>query len=514
MNETIPPITDNPPQPKTSGLAIWSLVLGILGLVLLLFCVGPLFAIPGVICGHMAYSRIKRSAGELAGQGLAIAGLVTGYIGIACALVIIPMMLAIAIPNFVKARETAMMNACLNNLRQIDAAKNEWALEKGRKTGDVPTAQDLKPYLKNGISPACPAGGTYTIGAVGDVPTCSIPQHKLSQPGMGGVENAPTENNNAIKVAASPQEAVTPGAVGVFIPAPYGTDMVHDPKRNILYISAGDSVLRYQMASNSFLPPLVLGGELRGIDMSPDNDLLAVADASDNNGSIGIHLVDLKTGTNTHVTFRAERMEGGAYSVAFGADGTVWITSTFHGSGEVPLRKYSPANKHAIVVTHISQDTMLAASADREYIAYAEANSSAGDYGRFRCQATQLQPPLRANAYLYEIGISRDGTQLAVPGYAGVVLSGASVQKLDEKETIGVAYHPQRDFVFLARAGISTIAVYETATYTMVKELDFGDKFEWGGNHAFQRGRLRLSSDGKFIFCTVQGGIRYAETGL
>jgi hypothetical protein len=77
-----------------------------------------------------------------------------------------------------------------------------------------------------------------------------------------------------------------------------------------------------------------------------------------------------------------------------------------------------------------------------------------------------------------------------------------------------VAYHPQRDFIFLARAGISTIAVYETTTYTMVKELDFGDKFGWVGNRAFKQGRLRLSSDGKFIFCTVQGGVRCAETGL
>ena len=181
----------------------------------------------------------------------------------------------------------------------------------------------------------------------------------------------------------------------------------------------------------------------------------------------------------------------------------------------MPLRKYLPASKYTVAITaRISQDTMLAASADREFIAYAEPSSSAGDYGRFRCRATQLQPPLRANAYLYEIGISRNGTQLAVPTGGGVVLSGAPVQKLDEKETIGVAYHPQRDFVFIARAGISTIAVYETATYTKVKELDFGDKFEWVGNHAFQRGRLRLSSDGKFIFCTVQGGVRCAETGL
>jgi hypothetical protein len=512
MNETIPPVSGYPPQPKTSGLAIWSLVLGILSLV----CFSIFSGIPGVICGHKALSKIKHSGGALSGQGLAIAGLVTGYLGILWAVIFIPMLLAIAIPNFVKARDTAMMNACLNNLRQIDAAKNQWALEKRGKTGDVPAAQDLKPYLKNGVFPTCPAGGTYTIGAVGNDPTCSIPEHTLSQPRMGDVGNGSTPKNDAIEVAATPQTMQAPNAVGVFIPAPYGTDMVHDPKRNILYISAGDEVLRYQMASNSFLPPLVLGGDLRGIDISPDNDLLAVADATDHNGSIGIHLVDLKTGTNTHVTFRAERMESGTYSVAFGADGAVWITSTIQGSGGLwPLRKYLPASKTTIAITtRVSQNTMLAASADREYIAYAEANSSAGDYGRFRCRATQLQPPLQANAFLYEIGISRDGTQLAVPNYAGVILSGSAAQKIDEKETIGAAYHPQRDFVFLARAGISTIAVYETATYTMVKELDFGDKFEWVGNHAFQRGRLRLSSDGKFVFCTVQGGIRCAETGL
>jgi uncharacterized protein YqgC (DUF456 family) len=77
-----------------------------------------------VICGHKALSKIKQSGGALAGQGLAIAGLVTGYLGILWAVIFIPMLLAIAIPNFVKARDTAMMNTCLNNLRQIDAAKN------------------------------------------------------------------------------------------------------------------------------------------------------------------------------------------------------------------------------------------------------------------------------------------------------------------------------------------------------------------------------------------------------
>ena len=87
------------------------------------------------------------------------------------------MLAAIAIPNFVKARATAQQNACINNLRQLAAAKNEWALEKSKTTTDVPTKEDLLPYLR--AWPVCPAGGTYIIGAVGEPPTCSIPGHKL-----------------------------------------------------------------------------------------------------------------------------------------------------------------------------------------------------------------------------------------------------------------------------------------------------------------------------------------------
>src|ERR1039458_9954109 len=62
---------------------------------------------------------------------------------------IIGLLAAIAIPNFVKARATSQMNACINNLRQIDAAANEFALEKGQKTGDaINMNTDLTPYIK------------------------------------------------------------------------------------------------------------------------------------------------------------------------------------------------------------------------------------------------------------------------------------------------------------------------------------------------------------------------------
>jgi competence protein ComGC len=167
------------PAVKTSPLAIWSLVLGILGVLLLLVCIGPLFAIPSVICGHIAHSRIKRSGGTLAGSGLALGGLITGYISIALSVFMIPMLMAIAVPNFVKARKTAQMNACINNLRQIDGAKQQWALENKKENTDTPTQSDVAYYLRDKQFPACLAGGVYTINAVGESPTCSIEGHQL-----------------------------------------------------------------------------------------------------------------------------------------------------------------------------------------------------------------------------------------------------------------------------------------------------------------------------------------------
>ena len=101
---------------------------------------------------------------------------------------IIGLLAAIAIPNFVKARATSQANACINNLRQIDAAANQFALEQHKTTTDtINFPGDLTPYIKmnaNGSIPACPANGTYSDGAVSATPTCSLgstvtPYHQL-----------------------------------------------------------------------------------------------------------------------------------------------------------------------------------------------------------------------------------------------------------------------------------------------------------------------------------------------
>ena len=72
-------------------------------------------------------------------------------------------------------------NTCINNLREIDAAKAQWALDKNKPGDAVPRPEDLLPYLKDGVFPICPDGGTYYLNSVDMVPTCNIQGHVLPQ---------------------------------------------------------------------------------------------------------------------------------------------------------------------------------------------------------------------------------------------------------------------------------------------------------------------------------------------
>ena len=87
---------------------------------------------------------------------------------------IIGLLAAIAIPNFVKARTTAQKNACIQNLKQIDSSKEQWALENKKTEGAATAGSEtaINAFMKS--APTCQGGGTYTYGAVGTSPSCSL----------------------------------------------------------------------------------------------------------------------------------------------------------------------------------------------------------------------------------------------------------------------------------------------------------------------------------------------------
>jgi prepilin-type processing-associated H-X9-DG protein len=175
----------NEPTPapiRTAPLAIWSLVLALVGFA----CMGPFAAIPAVICGHLALPRIRDAAGRLQGQGLAIAGLVVGYVSIALWILILPMMLAILLPALGAARQAAQRMVCATNLREVGNAAQMYAL--GHQGNFPPDFQTLvqtgsmdRPKLF-----VCPATH-HQPGALADVDQWTdyvlVPNRKSSDPG-------------------------------------------------------------------------------------------------------------------------------------------------------------------------------------------------------------------------------------------------------------------------------------------------------------------------------------------
>ena len=87
---------------------------------------------------------------------------------------IIGIILAVALPAFMKSRAQARKQVCIENLSQLESAKQQWGLETGKKDGDVPNEADLigdAKYIKK--MPQCPGGGTYDLKGIGTTATCS-----------------------------------------------------------------------------------------------------------------------------------------------------------------------------------------------------------------------------------------------------------------------------------------------------------------------------------------------------
>ena len=101
---------------KTDGGAIASMILGIASFVL---CLSFLSGIPAVIVGHISRSKIKKSGGRLKGDGMALAGLILGYISF----LFIPIIAAIAIPNLLRARISANEASAASTVRTINTAQ-------------------------------------------------------------------------------------------------------------------------------------------------------------------------------------------------------------------------------------------------------------------------------------------------------------------------------------------------------------------------------------------------------
>lgn len=146
-----------PEEAKTDGKAIASLIFGILGILTAIILIGILLGIPAVILGHLSRSAIKKSMGKLKGAGMALAGLIMGYISLA-GILMLPFILiaAIAIPNLLKSRMAANEASAVSSIRTIATASLTYQAEKAIYP---PTLDELR--QGNMIDPALASGIKY-----------------------------------------------------------------------------------------------------------------------------------------------------------------------------------------------------------------------------------------------------------------------------------------------------------------------------------------------------------------
>ena len=316
--------------------------------------------------------------------------------------------------------------------------------------------------------------------------------------------------------------ALPAGAVGTLVPASNRVDAVHDDARNIVYITNAGQVLRYHEPTGAFLAPVTLGGQLGGVDISPDNRTLVVADRSGSTTHSWVHLVDLETLAHETVSVATPNTyEGGTFTAVYAANGLIYTTSTFLGSGWVPLRRLDPATRTWTDIASVRQDTMLSASGDGLTIAFAESNTSGGDWGLVDVPTggivrNRYGSPTGPGTehFNWEIGTDRWGARFAVPTYFGTYMYDDTYQQVGTigtyagQQPVGVAYHPVEPIVYFPFADTTRVRAYDSLSLAPAGEFDFQHTFTHTGNHAFQNGRMRLSRDGSLMLVTVAGGVR------
>ncbi|HOC57030.1 MAG TPA: immunoglobulin domain-containing protein [Verrucomicrobiota bacterium] len=305
------------------------------------------------------------------------------------------------------------------------------------------------------------------------------------------------------------------------ISVPAAVDMVYDDARDIMYISSGNSVLRYSVGSNTFLTPFQMGTALAGLDLSPDGNTLVVGDHNGGSTEVWVYFIDLLTGQSRQVLF-PRLWESGIYWVTYGNDGAVVTTSDWTGgSGSDQVRRYDPITDTTSIIGMLSEQSRPTASGDGSVIAIGEGSASSGRVYKYDVATRQIVATGQYNQFSWiHPGVNRNGTQFTYSmDHATYVLNSNLSQVIYTfggaylgPRPVAVVYHPAQDLMFLAWGGSSQVRLYETTNFTEVARYEFGYSFGTGERTTC---RMRISRDGSLVMARVGGdGINSIGGGI
>jgi len=308
-----------------------------------------------------------------------------------------------------------------------------------------------------------------------------------------------------------------------FIPAPYHAAVVFDSQLNQLLITTGDGYLqRYDVASGQLLPAKIIRnspGFADGFsDVSPDGAFLYVAETDYDMWPI--RKVNLAAGTVSGISYPKDEEEQGAFDLATASDGRVLFTSrTFSMSmgairqmdpltGAVTKRNDAPGVTPG--TTGLAPDTLVARSADRSFLVFAEPGNASGPAFTYSADTDSFSP-VKSMGFMHESGapaVNRDGSLVAFYTGTGIAVFDRNIDFVHDIGPLlgGMAFDPTRDVMYAVDSTADQIVAIDTTDWSVLYSFPVGENVS---NAApLVNGLMVISGDGTRLFLTTPTGVR------
>lgn len=345
-----------------------------------------------------------------------------------------------------------------------------------------------------------------------------------------------------VRPAGAGPAAATQGDITVhagrinLLPVADPRDHVLDAARAVLYFTtAGGFVERYDLASQTLLPPWKVGLSLNGADLTPDGRFLYAAENTRSLTQGFLHKVDLATGRVTDLVYDLNPtgglLEGGGWDVGIGPAGKGLVSARLEGSGGTALRQLDLATDALSVRLdvpgtapsgRVMQDAHIARARDRSFFLVTESNLSSGPLFTYD-PAADVFPDRKLSFVFYNESLSavnRDGTLLATElqfGVGAAFYYGVSVMdrnlgsvfSLPPNFDGGIAFDPTRDLLYAIDSTVDRVVAFDTATGRERFRFAVGE--DLGFSRALGSGLMTVTDDGRRIFLSTPSGVRVLD---
>ncbi len=287
-------------------------------------------------------------------------------------------------------------------------------------------------------------------------------------------------------------------------------DIIFDDLRNLLYVStAAGNIERFDLSTNQFLSPVMVGGSPHGLDITADYSVLYVADVQLSNGNAIVHKVNLNTLSITNLTYTPGVNEDGSYDIAIGSQGIALMTAAYSGNSSVPLYKLDTSNDQISIVpdvfgnSTINDDVRLVRSHDRS-TTWLINNSSNGWVGVYDAAGDIFTKENYFNNFLNAspVALNSDGSMgtVQLDEHCRIVDSNLDMVMGIEDSRMAAEYSPDGDVFYAFRFGGNRLLTFDAITWEYLENISSGlTKLNY---EKFTSGETAITADGRIIAVT------------